>query len=105
MAFENLGNQTSIKEAFQDEPLITAEKIKWLKANIDAECKRRNKTVSATTSESGSGPSPGGISLKDYPDKDNYKYINGDPTSNSLLKKEYKEKAALLMNAISGENY
>ena len=100
MAFENLGNETDIKEAFQTKPLITAEKIKQIKANIDAECRRRNKTVTAITNET-----PGGISLKDYPDKDNYKYVNGDPTSNSLLKKESKEKAALLMNAISGKNY
>lgn len=104
MAFENLGNQTSIKEAFQDEPLITAEKIKWLKANIDAECKRRNKTVSVKADNSGSGPSPGGTNISAYPENTTYKYMN-EPASNSLLKKEYKEKAALLMKTISGNNY
>lgn len=106
MAFENLGNETDIKEAFQIKPLITAEKIKQLKANIDAECERRNKTVTKITNSEGasSGLCEGGISLEDYPEKEDYKYIN-DPTSNSLLKKEYKTKAASLMKLISGNNY
>lgn len=104
MSFENLSNQTEINEAFKNKPLITPEKIKWLKANIDAECKRRNKTVSATTSNSDSGPSPGGTNISAYPENTTYKYIN-EPASNSLLKKEYKEKAALLMKTISGNNY
>lgn len=106
MAFENLGNETDIKEAFQTKPLITAEKIKQIKANIDAECNRRNKTVTKITNNEGasSGLCEGGISLEDYPEKNEYKYIN-IPTSNSLLKEEYKTKAASLMKLISGNNY
>ena len=53
MAFENLGNQIDINEAFKNKPLITPEKIKWLKANIDTECERRNKKVDVVTDSAG----------------------------------------------------